>query len=82
MRLSIMLQMMRRDDAIEITELCVLAGKPDKISVFLRSNLSPAEVKARLTAEAPTHAPAAVGSTNALADAIKKRFASYAKGGG
>lgn len=48
-----MLQMMRRDDAIRIAELCVLAAQPEKISPFLRSCLSPDEVTAKLKAATP-----------------------------
>jgi len=46
------------DEAVEIAELCMLAGRPDRIVLFLNSRLTPDEVKDRLTAEATPATPA------------------------
>jgi hypothetical protein len=76
--------MVRLDHAVEISELCVLARQPERISHFLRSGYGPAEVKAKLAAErAPpaTRRTAAAQSTNdQLAEAIRRRFEAQNRG--
>jgi hypothetical protein len=77
------------EDAIEIAELCMLAGQPNRIADFLGSRLTPNEAKTRLAEAAAAPAPPAAakpaaspsifgGPTpeqrDALAAAIKKRF--------
>ena len=74
------------DDAVDIAELCMLAGSPDRIAEFLGSRLTPGEVKNRLTEAAA--APATTKTTtprsifgeptaaerDALAVALQRRF--------
>ncbi|SEP47925.1 hypothetical protein SAMN02990966_06935 [Rhodospirillales bacterium URHD0017] len=38
------------EDAIEIAELCMVAGAPDRISDFFACRFTPEDVKARLSA--------------------------------
>jgi hypothetical protein len=47
------------DDAEEIADLCMLAGRPERIGEFIGGRLTPSEVKARLTETAAAPAPAA-----------------------
>lgn len=48
------------DDAEEIAQLCMLAGRPDRIAEFLGSRLSPGLVRDQLAeAAAPQKTPAA-----------------------
>jgi hypothetical protein len=62
------------DDAEEIAELCMLAGRPDRIAEFLGSRLTPGEVKNRLSEAAAPPTPArgasskVPGSTSAAAN--------------
>jgi len=47
------------DDAEEIAEICMVAGRPDRIAEFLGGRLMPGEVKDRLIAAATPAQPAA-----------------------
>ena len=79
------------DDAEEIAELCLLAGRPDRIAEFLGGRLTPGEVRNRLEAKAPPPAPAARSNrplfgdgptaqqADALAAAIRRRFEAETK---
>jgi hypothetical protein len=60
--------MVRVDDAVEIAELCMLAGKPHEIVLCLNARLTPSEVKRRLMAAAPA-ASTAEGTTRVAAAA-------------
>jgi hypothetical protein len=54
------------DDAEEIAQVCLLAGRPDRIAEFIGGRLTPGEVKARLAEAAAPPTPAA--STTAPAN--------------
>ena len=47
------------DDAEEIAELCMLAGRPERIAEFLGARLTPGEVRNRLAETAAPPTPAA-----------------------
>jgi hypothetical protein len=83
------------DNAIEIVELCMIAGTPNRITDFFACRFTPEEVKARLsaapaapTAPAPAASPSIFGGPtpeegDVLAVVLKKRFeAMYGKRGG
>jgi hypothetical protein len=85
-------QMVSVEDAIEIAELCMLAGRPDRIAEFLGSRLTPGEVRDRLSAAPAAPSPAAKPAASpsifggptpeqrdALAAAIKRRFEAETK---
>ena len=80
------------DDADEIAELCMLAGRPDRIAEFLGGRLTPGEVRDRLSAAPAAPSPAAKPAASpsifggptpeqrdALAAAIKRRFEAETK---
>lgn len=87
------LQMIRADHAVEIAELCNLAGRPDQIANFFAMRLTPDEAKNWLAAP-PTPPPAVrpAGSIfgpgptpqqrDALAVAIEARFRAQNKRAG
>jgi hypothetical protein len=79
------------DDAVEIAELCLLAGRPERIAEFLGDRLTPGLVRDRLSAApVPAAQPAASRSIfgeptpaerDALTEAVRRRFEAMAKGG-
>jgi hypothetical protein len=80
------------DDAVEIAELCMLAGRADRIAEFLGGRLTPGLVRDQLAklAAPPTPAPSAASSAtnifggptpaqrDALTEAVRRRFAAMA----
>jgi len=56
------------DDAVEIAELCLLAGKPDRIAEFLGGRLTPGLVRDQLAEAAAQPTPAANTTTKAAAN--------------
>ena len=47
------------ENAVEIVELCMVAGSPDRIADFFASRFTPDDVKARLSTPAAAAKPAA-----------------------
>jgi hypothetical protein len=69
------------ENLLAIVRVCVSSNRADLIEPALVGRLHVGEVAARIEAERTTTRAPVAASTDVLANAIRRRFETYAKGG-